>query len=77
MNPKDIQMLERFHLGRDNEDDIEPSDSVAHLDNIDSDDESYDPVYEDIPKPCNTTFIKFCYVYSFSTICNVCTNTSL
>jgi hypothetical protein len=40
---KDIEMLERFHLGRDNEENTEPSDSVAHLDNFDSDDETYDP----------------------------------
>jgi hypothetical protein len=44
LNPKDIQMLERFHLGKDNEENIEPSDSVAHLD---SDDETYDPNHED------------------------------
>lgn len=43
LNPKDIQMLERFHLGKDNEEDTEPLDSVAHLDNFDSDDETYDP----------------------------------
>ena len=24
LNPKDIQMLERFHLGKDNEEDTEP-----------------------------------------------------
>ena len=47
LNPKDIQMLERFHLGKDNEEDTEPSDSVAHLDNFDSDDETYDPNHED------------------------------
>jgi hypothetical protein len=65
LNPKDIQMLERFHLGKDNEEDTEPSDSVAHLGNFDSDDETYDP-RKIIPKPCNTMFfIKFCYVYSF------------
>ena len=47
LNPKDIQMLERFHLGKDNEEDTEPSDSVAHLNNFDSDDETYDPNHED------------------------------
>jgi len=47
LNPKDIQMLERFHLGKDNEEDTEPSNSVAHLDNFDSDDETYDPNHED------------------------------
>jgi hypothetical protein len=47
LNPKDIQMLERFRLGNDNEDNIEPFDSVAHLDNFDSDDETYDPNHED------------------------------
>jgi hypothetical protein len=45
LNPKDIQMLERFHLGREDED-TEPSDSVAHLDNFDSDDETYDPNFD-------------------------------
>jgi hypothetical protein len=47
LNLKDIQMLERFHLGKDNEEDTEPSNSVAHLDNFDSDDETYDPNHED------------------------------
>ena len=47
LNPKDIQMLERFHLGKDNEEDTEPLNSVAHLDNFDSDDETYDPNHED------------------------------
>jgi hypothetical protein len=47
LNLKDIQMLERFHLGREDEEDPEPSNSVAHLDNFDSDDETYDPNYED------------------------------
>ena len=38
-------MLERLHLGNDNEDNIPPSDSVDYLgnDNVDSDDETYDP----------------------------------
>jgi hypothetical protein len=47
LNPKDIQMLERFRLGNNNEDNIDPSDSVAHLDNFDSDDETYNPNHED------------------------------
>ena len=47
LNPKDIQMIERFHLGKDNEEDTEPLNSVAHLDNFDSDDETYDPNHED------------------------------
>jgi hypothetical protein len=46
-NAKDIEMLERLLEGNDNEDNIEPSDSVAHLDNFDSDDETYDPNHED------------------------------
>ena len=36
-------MLERLCLGNDNEDNIPPSDSVVELDNVDSDDETYDP----------------------------------
>jgi hypothetical protein len=36
-------MLKWFHLVRDNEENTEPSDSVAHVDNFDSDDETYDP----------------------------------
>ena len=36
-------MLERLRLGNDNEDNIPPSDSVDDLDNVDSDDETYDP----------------------------------
>jgi hypothetical protein len=46
-NAKDIEMLERLRLGNDDEDNIEPSVSVAHLDNFDSDDETYDPNHED------------------------------
>ena len=46
-NAKDIEMLDRLRLGNDNEDNIEPSDSVAHLDNFDSDDDTYDPNHED------------------------------
>lgn len=47
-NAKDLQMLERLHLGNVN-DDIDSSDSV-HYDMVDSDDETYDPAnpdYED------------------------------
>jgi hypothetical protein len=47
VNAKDIAMLERLLLGNDDDDDMEPSDSVVHLDNIDSDDETYDPNQED------------------------------
>ena len=47
VNAKDIAMLERLLLGNDYDDNIEPSDSVAHLDNFDSDDETYDPNHED------------------------------
>ena len=42
-NANDLQMLERLRLGNDNEDNIPPSDSVDELDNVDSDDETYDP----------------------------------
>ena len=42
-NLRDIQMFERLCLGNDNEDNIPPSDSVDELDNVDSDDETYDP----------------------------------
>ena len=44
-NVKDFEMLERLRLGNDNEDNIPPSDCVDYVgnDNIDSDDETYDP----------------------------------
>jgi len=42
-NVDDLQMLERLRLGNDNEDNIPPSISVDDLDNVDSDDETYDP----------------------------------
>jgi hypothetical protein len=42
-NAKDIEMLERLHLDDDDEGNIEPSDSVVHLDNFDSDDKTHDP----------------------------------
>jgi hypothetical protein len=42
-NAKDLQMLERLSLGNDNDVNIAPLDSVDYLDNIDSDDETYDP----------------------------------
>jgi hypothetical protein len=45
-NAKHIEMLERLLVGND-EDNIEHSDSVAYLDNFDSDDETYDPNHED------------------------------
>ena len=47
-NAKDLQMLERLHLGNVN-DDIDSSD-IVHYDMVDSDDETYDPAnpdYED------------------------------
>jgi hypothetical protein len=47
-NAKDLQMLQRLHLGNAN-DDIDSSDSVDY-DMVDSDDETYDPAapdYED------------------------------
>ena len=47
VNVKDIAMLERLLLGNDYDDNIEPLDSVVHLDNFDSDDETYDPNHED------------------------------
>ena len=46
-NAKDIELLQRLLEGNDDEDNIEPSDSVAHLDNFDSEDETYDPDHED------------------------------
>jgi hypothetical protein len=42
-NVKELQMLERLHLGNDDGDNIPPSDSVDYLDNQDSDYETYDP----------------------------------
>ena len=42
-NVDDLQMLKRLRLGNDNEDNIPPSISVDDLDNVDSDDETYDP----------------------------------
>ena len=42
-NVDDLQMLERLRLGNDNEDNIPPSISVDDFDNVDSDDETYDP----------------------------------
>jgi hypothetical protein len=42
-NVKYLQMLERLSLRNDNDDNIAPSDSVDYLDNVDSDDEAYDP----------------------------------
>ena len=48
-NAKDIQMLERLLVAgdEDEDDDVGPSDSVAYLDNIDSDDETCNPNHED------------------------------
>jgi hypothetical protein len=44
-NAKELQMLERLHLGNLN-DDIDSSDSVDY-DMVDSDDETYDPACPD------------------------------
>jgi hypothetical protein len=44
---EDLQMLDRLCSDNDNEDNIPPSDSVDYFDNIDSDDESYDPANPD------------------------------
>jgi hypothetical protein len=44
-NAKELQMLERLHLG-DVNDDIDSSDSVDY-DMVDSDDETYDPACPD------------------------------
>jgi hypothetical protein len=46
-NVKDLQMLERLHLGNDNDDYIAPSNSVEYFDMVDSDDETYDPANPD------------------------------
>jgi hypothetical protein len=40
-------MLDQLRLGNDNEHNIPPSDSVDYFDNVDSDDESYDPTNPD------------------------------
>ena len=44
-NAKDLQMLERLHLGNVN-DDIDSSDNIDY-DMVDSDDETYDPANPD------------------------------
>jgi hypothetical protein len=49
-NVKDLQLLERLHLGNDNDDNIALSDSVDYFDMVDNDDETYDlanPDHED------------------------------
>jgi hypothetical protein len=46
-NMKDLQMLERLHLGNDNDENIAPSYSVEYFDMVDSDDETYDPANPD------------------------------
>jgi hypothetical protein len=46
-NVKDLQMLERLHLGNDNDDNIAPSNSVEYFDMVDSDDQTYDPANPD------------------------------
>ena len=47
LNVEDLEMLERVRLATDEEDIIGPSDSVDYLDNVDSDDEDYDPANPD------------------------------
>jgi hypothetical protein len=42
-NAKDLQLLERLHIGNGSDDNVAPSESVEHFDMADSDDESYDP----------------------------------
>jgi len=49
-NIHDLPLLEQLRLGRDNEDDIPPSDTAGYVDVADSDDEDYDlpnPDYND------------------------------
>jgi hypothetical protein len=41
-NVKDLELLERLHLGNDNVDNLPPSNSVDYIDMADSDDETYD-----------------------------------
>jgi hypothetical protein len=42
-NVKDLQLLQRLHLGNDNDDNITPSDSLDdYIDMADSDDDTYD-----------------------------------
>jgi hypothetical protein len=42
-NVKDLKLLQRLHLGNDNDDNLPPSDSANYIDIADSDDETYDP----------------------------------
>jgi hypothetical protein len=41
-NVKDLELLERLHLGNDNNDNLPPSDSANYIDMAESDDETYD-----------------------------------
>jgi hypothetical protein len=53
---EDLQMLDRFHLGNANEDDVPPSDSDEYLDMVDNDDETYNsanPMMQIISNTCN------------------------
>jgi hypothetical protein len=43
-NVKDLEMLDRLHLGNDNDDNIGPSEN---FDTVNSDDETYDPANPD------------------------------
>jgi hypothetical protein len=46
-NVKNLQLLDRLHLGNDNDDNIAPLDSVDNFDVVDSNDETYDPANPD------------------------------
>ena len=46
-NVKDLELLQRLHLGNDSDDNIAPSNSVDYMDMADSDDETYDPANPD------------------------------
>jgi hypothetical protein len=46
-NVKDLELLERLHLGNDNDNNLPPSDSGDYIDMADSDDETYDPANPD------------------------------
>jgi hypothetical protein len=65
VNAKDIAMLERLLLGNDDDDNIEPLDSVAHLDNFTVMMRPMIPIMKIIPNTCNTMFFNLCFVYIF------------
>jgi hypothetical protein len=46
-NVKDLELLQRLHLGNDNDDNLPPSGSADYIDMADSDDETYDPANPD------------------------------